>query len=73
MRSQTIEPCAMSLDLPPLVRSGAFFPFSVCWGDLSSSFCGGFRPSSKVGNSQLHSIGFYYLRSYGRGIDGGAG
>ena len=41
----------LSLELPPLVRSGAFFSFSVCRGDLSSFFCGGFRPFSKVGNS----------------------
>ena len=28
-------------------------------------FCPGFRPFSKVGNSQLHSTRFDYLRSYG--------
>ena len=65
-RSQIIEPCAMSLELPLLVRSGVFFVFFVeREGPEHLPFRSGFRPFAKVGNSQLHSTWFDYLKSCG--------
>ena len=51
----------------PSSKVWCFFVFYVSSEGLSSSlfFCGGFRPFSKVGNSQLHNTRFDYLRSYG--------
>jgi len=57
----------MSLELPPLVRSGVFLFFYASFeGQGSSFFAVFFAPYSKVGNSQLlvHSTRFCCLRFY---------
>ena len=38
VESELIEPCAMSLELPPRVRSGVFFVFLCLSEGLRSSF-----------------------------------
>jgi len=55
------EKCAMSLDFPPLVRSGVFCP-QMSPGPLPRSV---FPPFSKVGNSELHSTSLVYFSFYG--------
>ena len=50
--SAIIEPCAMSLELPPLVRFGVFLFFCLSRGLSSSVFTSAvFFAPSKVGNS----------------------
>jgi len=53
VKTQIIGPCAMSLELPPLVRAE-----QLC-------FCCVLGPFSKVGNSRLHSTPADYLSFYG--------
>src|SRR5947209_6996956 len=65
-----IEVCTttMSLELPPLVRSGlVIFLFFVSLSQVprSWSFYSVFHPLSKVGNSRLHQTCFDYFGFYG--------
>ena len=57
----------MSLELPPLVRSGVFYFYFYFYVSQGACFCCFFRPSSKVGNSRLHSTQFDYLSFCGMG------
>ena len=64
-----IEPCALSLDLPALVRSGGFLFFFgfvyLSQGLRSCFFCSVLRPFSKVGNSEIHRTRLDYYSFYG--------
>jgi len=44
VKSQIIEQCAMSLEFPPLVRSGIFFVFPCLSEGLGSSFFAAISP-----------------------------
>ena len=60
VKTSSIGPCAMSLELPPLVRSGNFFFFFFFFFCFSMTpeqltFCCVFRPFSRVGNFRRHS------------------
>jgi len=67
VKTQRIESCAMSLGLPPLVRSGVFFVFfNISRGGAEQSlFCCVFRSFPKVGNSRLKTR-FHCLSLYGK-------
>jgi len=67
VKTRIIEPFAMSLKLPPLVRSGVFvLLFMTLRRTKQLYLCCVFRPFSQVGNSQLHSTRFYYSSFYGK-------
>jgi len=61
VKTQIIGRCAMSLELPPLVRSGIFCFFMFLKGTEQLCFCCVLHPFSKVGNSRLHSTPTDYL------------
>ena len=61
----------MSLQLPPLARSGIFLFFYVSQGAEQLCFCRVLRPFSKVGNSRLHSTPTDYLSFYGTALEYG--
>ena len=67
VKTQIIEPCAMSLELPPLVRFGVFLFFMTLRQAERLCFCCIFLTFSQVGNTRLQSTRFYYLSFYGRG------
>ena len=68
VKTQIIGRCAMSLELPPLLRSGIIFIFFMFLkGAEQLCFCFVLHPFSKVGNSRLHSTPTDYLSFYGRG------
>ena len=62
VRTQIIGPCARTLDLPLLVRSGVFFLFFCL---VRADFWCVFRPFSRGGNFGLHSTWADYSSSYG--------
>ena len=63
VRTRIIGPCARTLDLPLLVRSGAFFFFLLFrGGQIFGVF---FAPFLEEGNFRLHSTWSDYSSSYG--------
>ena len=60
-----IGPCAMSLELLPLLWSGVFFIFFMAFRGVERLvFCCVFRSYYKIENSQPHSARFYHLSFY---------
>ena len=76
VKTSSIGPCAMSLELPPLVRSGVFFFFfsMSLRGPEELTFCCVFRPFSRVGNFRRHSTWADCWSFYGMldGLDPGS-